>query len=629
MAMRMTPNPNREMPETPAEPQAQAWGPSPTTCAPSAHLRGRKNVTRGALAVLFAIAASPLFAQYAPGMDGRAMDANNQIGSGGLNSPVQQRLFNAGNLYITGNVTGGRTFQGFSPIRNPSSLFTALPSTRLSGFQRDTVGLNNVLRRPAYGQTNPFFYSSNTVTSVGGIVAGRNLPGSSIPRTSSTMPLGNPLGNTGNASTTPLNLGYGYQSPGLVVPSSSLYNRDNLDILRNSALSERLRLGSETATLQYQAPTSPYENRSSTSSWNNQPPTLYDPVAATTRSLNPLPLDPFVRQPRAVGGEAARPRSEDMLARAQQLLSPTAIAPKLFNKPLAERPRDTLTGRPLPEGPAFQATPGDLPADPRILRDEPARMAGRQLNASPYGRTSHYGSELDGGNSLANLQAAYAFLLDTAASSEEASQSSEIPSDRKGYEHAIAIVRHVSEKDVRSFAKAVDQRVSNLVVQAEAELHQGRYYRAASLYRLAAATAPDDPLIRLGGAHALLAAGEYLTALFELTSAIDAYPAFGLLRIDLNAFVPDANVLDLRRADLERKLDRKEDYRLRFLLGYLEYYDGLAKFGLPDLQKAAQEAPAGSTVARFPEMLKAKERFPLNPPDKPGANDVGKTETRP
>ncbi len=44
-----------------------------------------------------------------------AKDANNQVGSGGLNRPLTPAyMTNSGNLYITGNVTGGRSFQALS-----------------------------------------------------------------------------------------------------------------------------------------------------------------------------------------------------------------------------------------------------------------------------------------------------------------------------------------------------------------------------------------------------------------------------------------------------------------------------------------------------------------------------------
>ena len=81
----------------------------------------------------------PAQAQYAPGMNGRANDANNLVGGGGLNAQAAPSFANSANLYVTGNVTRGAYFRGNSPIRDISTLFTTLPSSRIGGFERDAL----------------------------------------------------------------------------------------------------------------------------------------------------------------------------------------------------------------------------------------------------------------------------------------------------------------------------------------------------------------------------------------------------------------------------------------------------------------------------------------------------------
>jgi hypothetical protein len=51
--------------------------------------------------------------------------------------------------------------------------------------------------------------------------------------------------------------------------------------------------------------------------------------------------------------------------------------------------------------------------------------------------------------------------------------------------------------------------------------------------------------------------------------------------------VVDLTVLGKRRAYLEQRLEKYDDFRLRFLLGFAEYYSGLDKPGLDNLTKAA------------------------------------------
>ena len=139
---------------------------------------------------LLLLATSLARGQLAPGTDGRALDANSRLGGGGVNTSTQQNLFNVGGLYVTGNVTAGRSFRGFSPIRDGSSLFLSLPTADLYTFQRDSTGLNNVVISRSPGTTNPFFNPSTTVTNAGAIGAGQNLPGTSVPRSSFLIPYG-------------------------------------------------------------------------------------------------------------------------------------------------------------------------------------------------------------------------------------------------------------------------------------------------------------------------------------------------------------------------------------------------------------------------------------------------------
>jgi hypothetical protein len=101
----------------------------------------------------------------------------------------------------------------------------------------------------------------------------------------------------------------------------------------------------------------------------------------------------------------------------------------------------------------------------------------------------------------------------------------------------------------------------------------------------------------------MLFAGDYMSAVFHLTRGLRDFEFLPQFEIDLGDFAPDPNLLDVRRADLERKLERKlsqkNRYRLRFLLGYAEYYSGLKEFGLPRLREAAEEARRACSAGRM------------------------------
>jgi tetratricopeptide (TPR) repeat protein len=164
---------------------------------------------------------------------------------------------------------------------------------------------------------------------------------------------------------------------------------------------------------------------------------------------------------------------------------------------------------------------------------------------------------------------------------------------------------------VESFAGQSENRANTLISQAEELLQDGEYYRAANRYELAAAAAPENPLPLIGRGHALIAAGDYLSATYWLTRGIGRFE--GVLQFDLNLprLIGNQDLLDRRRADLENILASREDYQLRFLLGYIEYYSGLREIGEENFRRAAATAPKDSLIARFPALLESgREALP-------------------
>jgi len=72
-----------------------------------------------------------------------------------------------GDLTLTGNVRGGRSFQGHVPYSNVGSqLATSLPSLALSNFNRDSIGIGDIGSGVEYGVPLPYFPGAGSVTSV-------------------------------------------------------------------------------------------------------------------------------------------------------------------------------------------------------------------------------------------------------------------------------------------------------------------------------------------------------------------------------------------------------------------------------------------------------------------------------
>ena len=81
--------------------------------------------------------------------------------------------------------------------------------------------------------------------------------------------------------------------------------------------------------------------------------------------------------------------------------------------------------------------------------------------------------------------------------------------------------------------------------------------------------------------------------------------------------LPDQELLKRRIAELQESLKRFDDFRLRFLLGYVEYCTGNETGGLIDMSQASQKFPAERPAARKLVETLRKHRFTQPPTTAP------------
>lgn len=566
----------------------------------------------------WACGALPAIAQLDPRVDGRALDANNQIGFGGYNAPQRSTYSNASNLIITGNVTGGRSFQGYSPIRDTSSLFMTLPTANLSNFRRDSIGFADVAAGRSQATVSPFYLPSSTVTSVGSLGAGisRITPGRQestfvVPRVD--LFTGKPLSvdgtlNPGRYAPSRVTLDKRFLPEEAIVPSP--YGRDvgtfqslptplpggeikyqNLRLIDSPIFG--LRRGDETGSQDFTTPGLP--------GYPGYPPgTVVSDTTTAQRSER-----------------AYRSSLLDRWLDTDATDSPITLAPTVFGQP--ER-RDPLTGRPISAPAEEGMASSTLPEAPSLGMAVPLTPSAE----SELEGKAVLGSIADAASPTAPLDmeefapTGQSVYQDFQLAVQWADRRSEQPETEVFAEGAAAEeaetptwfnpsasqLQQLLDQAPSSFAGEVESDLNVRIRRGEAFMREGKFYDAAAQYAIAATLAPDDPLVRLGQGHAYLAAGDYLSAVYYLTLGLEHFSEVARFKLDLYNFVNNPNILDIRRADLENKLERREDYRLRFLLGYAEYYGGLKEFGLRQLELAAEEAPTGSVIARFPKMLK-------------------------
>ncbi len=528
--------------------------------------------------------------------DGRMFDANPQIGASRFYDyrPVTPLL--QGNLAASGNLRGGLALRSFSPIPDPLAFRAGLGSGALSGFLRDSVSVAD--RNPYSGfPVQPFFDPARTVPT-GSFLTGQYLSPPGAPRPSVA------------ARDVPAR-----RVPGLLDYSQPIDRQIYTDLLI-SPQSEGMprNLASDLTSSLFGV------NR----------PVLPKPAG---REISGLPgRDHLTADPRR--GEVAAP--SDPAARAT-----ATLASPLDRSALLDRAGQPL-GSPLDL--LLSVEPGGMLARPAdLLRPSLSLIGSEALRAAaaapgardrpeppaapePVEALRPRPSVLPGQDVFTDLQLSISLQRDPGAEWFRDMQAA-LREDPSLPEHMRAMaaldarefLQRVQGTPMRTFAGEGPSPVNEALREAEALMAEGRYFDAARRYERAQVFDPLNPLPAIGRGHALLAAGNYNTAALSLTVGLERFPELARFAVDLSALMGGGEVIDIRRSDLIRQLERREDPRLRFLLGYLEFHSGQRERGLENLRKAAAMAEPGSLIRRYPEMLTGEGVLP--PPKLPGTGE--------
>lgn len=546
---------------------------------------------------------------------GQARDYNTQIGGNGLNAPSSSGAYiNSANAIMSGDVYGlggfhstpgaggyrnsfnttGLSGLGSGVISNPYLFQSNLPSANITYFNRRgySVGDAQYLQGAERGPVGvPYYDRANTVSNVGAIKQGLNQPGSSTLQTPFT-PLyqganatyAAPVGGVNQQLTPPdrrtmvpdtlqpldsAGQPLAYTSVGSAsIPS---WQRDYLTAIQSPLFGPTgldARLTPSTLANSMRAQNGP--GNAAPEQGQLTPEQL---AAAEARSVPPVDVAPRAETvaPEQVGTD----RFADMLGAVHEAQK---AEPDFMTKLNTSR----VTGQPMGAPGGGPSAPGGNPA---LSPTSPVQQ--RPVTPAPGGT----GGLAPGGQGAQPVP-------------RDAREAQEMEKARRMKEWA----REVISRPVTSFAGKGQDELNRYLMSAETYLRSGEYYNAAGQFGLASQVAPDNPLPLIGRGNALAAAGDYVSSVLFLQRGIARFPDIVAFDLDLPALVGGKDVFDLRRADLEKQLARVDSYELRFLLGYLEYYSGLRDVGLKELRKAAEKAPRGSIISKFPDLLTGKSQ---------------------
>jgi tetratricopeptide (TPR) repeat protein len=128
---------------------------------------------------------------------------------------------------------------------------------------------------------------------------------------------------------------------------------------------------------------------------------------------------------------------------------------------------------------------------------------------------------------------------------------------------------------VKSLAEGIKAAgLANVLRQAEVLMREGKFIAALDQYAVAEQVAPNNPLVRLGMAHAELGGGYYKRGEAHLREALAGDPTLLMGQYDLKGMVGQER-LEVMVKDLKETARKQEDDSgLVFLLAYVAYNTG-------------------------------------------------------
>jgi hypothetical protein len=481
--------------------------------------------------LILALTGSLAFAQAWPTQNGRRLDVNPQIGSGGVNSirNVDPYAGQIGNLYITGQVTGGAFFRGRVPYGRLDELRLNLPSEAMDSFNRDSIGLQGALSGRAFGPPLPYFSPTGTVYTAQDALAGRAGPVTGVVQSAAHAPEeGQPPLTPGTMVLTPA----GVASPG--TPMLPV----NLETLATTSIPSAVGLPGEYAVRPL--------------------------VSGLFGVLRTGEGDRIAKQVAArVAGEAeATPEQPSQAA-------PTAAD---VETPVQPKPPSAAPGTPQ----ADDAAMPDLSKLPDLGPSSQEDLFAQIVHLMRQGEQEQPAtieSPVSGEKGPANPN-----RLDEDPSARIAAQR-QAPSVLAGSVGKQLVLHGLAGRRNDAF--------NRFMSLGDDELRHGRFYQAASQYEGAQTVNPSNPLSAVGAGLAYLGAGEAYRAGMYLQRAMRLFPPMAQVRIDVDRIL-GKDAADARLAQLEGRVAteaEKADTQLLFLITWVKASRGQTKEAIAWAQK--------------------------------------------
>jgi tetratricopeptide (TPR) repeat protein len=524
----------------------------------------------------------PAMGQQWAGQDGRALDANNRVGSGGSNSgPAGGSTNVTPNDIVYRNVTGLRGFSGPVGSTDPRAFRGPTAGTGTDRFVAQSSGVPTPYTPDSGGfQPQPFYGSARGVPPpsgyqmeayTGGYVQSNVTP----QRVTGDVRTGNPFMGVENitmpqAGDMVLSAPSGSDGSDSLITASPLYgfrqwqpdNPDDQRFLQNFTSVGQLRsdvgqIASDQTAIQTGQPLSSQQQQQ-------------QPLGA------PLPNAPL---------QPLQPPSQNL------------ASPPLGNSaPLNQDYQNLTAAQQTPQYQAMHQRLEEFYKQQNISPEQAKQMADQQMqlrlkadqkNKPPQTPAVAPGAPSDKNNSPELGVPDYKKRADEILKSKNDQNvtdntTPEVPHSASGLGSPI---------QVESLATGVkSQSLSNILKRAEELMKQGKFSSAIDNYKAALRLSPNNPLVLIGQANAELGGGYYTQAAAHLRQAYLADPTVAMGQFDIKKLIgPDR----LTQVATDLKQIANKDLKSPapvFLLSYIAYNTGSSQMASQWLDEAARRA---------------------------------------
>ncbi len=536
-------------------------------------------IAAGLMACLMTVPSTS--AQTRVGSDGRALDANQQVGSAGVNPDDGRLDFSRRNDIVTGNVGGGRGFQdtvGYGAV----------------GEFQDNLGSDNLFNfRAGSLSSSPSYFNA---ASVGGVGYQNNVSVYRSFTSRAALP----------------------QSPGLIAPNGggfTLTPDNSLNTINSGSVSTYRAVGNLTPGLALQAfSSSPALGlRGNTVTSEAISRTLQE--AADEANTFETENDNNMVQPSIYGTDLfdpfGKPKQDE---EGQSMLRPGQIPPTLM---IGQQLQD-ITNPNVNAAQAYGGTRNNQVLNNLFSRvkdtDSQADQGNTYLNLLRdiqndrvnNTETDPWDSTLEAPTSqqLTEAERAYDEIMKDLYGEDYATRRPETNTDGTGDESGEDVQGVVDQLNyslprIETLASSKQDRIARLTREAETALADGKYLSAESRYRQILLDVKNDPMPQIGLVHAQLGAGMFRSAGMNLRSVFSQHPELIAARYDAKLLPPESR-LQWVQQEIQAAISQNEGGKdAPLLLAYMGYQADsrqVVRYGLALAQSKSPRDPLLSVL---------------------------------